>query len=70
MATVKVPVAPVAGDGGSGSNGNFISGFAPGPATAGIAAGALWAGFRVAGDGGAVASGLLAPCNQGGIWED
>jgi hypothetical protein len=67
LATGEVAVA---GDGGGGSNGNFISGIEPGPATAGLAAGTPGSGVRVACDGGAVASGALAPCNQGGIWED
>lgn len=64
--------------------GGFIPG--PGPATDGISAGPpinAWlkpgaggfsapgiGGIRVAWDGGAVAWGLLSPCNQGGIWED
>jgi len=61
---------PVTGGDGGGSNGNWISGFSPGPATAGIDAGNPWAGVRVACDGGWVASGLFAPCNQDGNWED
>ena len=39
-------------------------------AVADLAAADLAAGIRVAGDGGASASGLLSPCNQGGNWED